>query len=183
MFCLTCNSFSFEIICKKCQKNLLTPTIQKRDDIISFYSYEEIENLLKYKYHPFGSRIFEILAKNSFLEFSKVYKEKIYSISIDDKTKKGYSHTAILNHSLKSNYITPLYKKLLSTNNITYAGKSLEYRKNNPRKFKYLGKKDIEVILVDDVVTTGTTINEAKKVLSEYGVKVAFCMVLVDKRW
>jgi hypothetical protein len=37
MFCLTCNSLSFDLICKKCQKELLTPTIQKRDDIISFY--------------------------------------------------------------------------------------------------------------------------------------------------
>jgi len=183
MFCLTCNSFSFEIICKKCQKTLLTPTIQKRDDIISFYKYEEIETLLKYKYHPFGSRVFKVLAKNSFLEFSKVYKEKIYSISIDDKTKKGYSHTAILNHALKSNYITPLYKKLLSTNDITYAGKSLEYRENNPRKFKYTGQKNIEVILVDDVVTTGITLKEAREVLANYEVKVSFCLVLVDKRW
>jgi competence protein ComFC len=183
MFCLTCNSFSFEIICKKCQKELLTPTIQKRDDIISFYSYEDIETLLKYKYHPFGSRIFNILAKNSFKKFSEVYKEKIISLSIDDKIKKGYSHTAILNHSLKSKYITPQYKKLLSKNHIQYAGKDLNFRLNNPRNFEYKGEKNRSVILVDDVVTTGTTLKEAKEVLANYGVKVEFCLVLVDKRW
>jgi competence protein ComFC len=182
MFCLTCNSFSFEIICKKCQKNLLTPTIQKRDDIVSFYSYEEIEPLLKYKYHPFGSRVFKILAKNSFKKFSEVYKEKIISLSIDDKVKKGYSHTAILNHSLKSKFITPQYKKLIAKNKIQYAGKSLKFRLENPRNFKYKGKRDISVILVDDVVTTSTTLKEAKKVLANYGVKVEFCIVLVDKR-
>jgi len=183
MICLLCNNFSFSIICKNCQATLLKPTIKKRDDIISFYSYEEIENLLKYKYHPFGSKIFKILAKNSFREFSKVYKENIYSISIDDNTKKGYSHTAILNNSLKSKYITPLYKKLLAQNNITYAGKDLKFRLNNPRKFKYTGTKNINVILVDDVVTTGSTLNEAKKILKKYNVTVAFCLVLVDKRW
>jgi len=181
--CLLCENFCFDVICKKCQTEFLIPSIQKRDNIISFYSYEDIENLLKYKYHPFGSRVFKILANNSFAKFTKVYKEKIYSISIDDNFKKGYSHTAILNHSLKSKFITPIYKKLLSQNKITYAGKSLEYRLNNPRNFKYTGLKNIDVILVDDVVTTGTTINEAKEILEKNGVNVAFCMVLVDKRW
>ena len=76
-----------------------------------------------------------------------------------------------------------MYKKLISKNNISYAGKDLEFRLNNPRDFEYYGKKNIEVILVDDVVTTATTINEAKEVLKKYNVKVAFCMVLVDKRW
>ncbi len=183
MFCLTCNSFSFDLICKKCQKELLSPTIQKRGDIISFYSYEDIETLLKYKYHPFGSRIFKILAKNSFKKFAEVYQEKIISLSIDDKVKKGYSHTAILNNALKSKYITPQYKKLLSKNLVQYAGKDLNFRLNNPRDFEYRGEKDISVILVDDVVTTGTTLKEAKEVLSKFGVGVEFCMVLVDKRW
>ena len=183
MFCISCNKFSLEIICPTCQKNYLTPTIQKRDDIISFYQYEEIEELLKYKYHPFGSRVFKILAKNSFKKFSEVYEDKIYSIAIDDNNKKGYSHTAILNHSLKSKYITPLYKKLLSTKNISYAGKNLEYRLNNPREFKYKGPKNIYTILIDDIVTTGTTIKEAKNTLKKYNVNVAFCIVLVDKRW
>ena len=183
MKCILCDNFSFEIICPNCQKKLLQPTIKKRDDIISFYQYEEIETLLKYKYHPFGSRVFKILAKNSFAKFSEVYKEKIYSIGIDDNNKKGYSHTAILNKSLKSKQITPLYKKLISQNNITYAGKDLNFRLNNPRDFKYKGNKNIDVILVDDVVTTGTTINEAKEVLKKYNVNVAFCLVLVDKRW
>jgi competence protein ComFC len=183
MFCLTCGALSFEVICKTCQKNLLTSASQKRGDIISFYSYDEIEPLLKYKYHPFGSRVFEILAKNSFKKFSEVYKEKIISLSIDDKIKKGYSHTAILNHSLKSKFITPKYKKLIAKNNVQYAGKSLKFRKENSRNFEYRGKKNISVILVDDVVTTGTTLKEAKEVLANYGVKVEFCLVLVDKRW
>jgi competence protein ComFC len=183
MYCIICGNFSFEIICKKCQKNLLTSILKKQDNIISFYDYENIEFLLKYKYHPFGSRVFEILAKNSFKKFSEVYKEKIISLSIDDKIKKGYSHTAILNHSLKSKYITPYYKKLLAKNNVQYAGKSLKFRLENPRNFEYKGKKNINVILVDDVVTTGTTLKEAKEVLANYGVKVEFCLVLVDKRW
>jgi len=183
MVCILCDSLSFEIICKRCQQTFLKPNIKKRDNIISFYSYEEVESLIKYKYHPFGSRIFHILAKNSFLEFSKVYTDKCYSIPIDDKVTKGYSHTAILNRYLKSKYITPLYKVLLAQNNISYAGKSLEYRKNNKRDFLYKGLENIDAILVDDIVTTSTTINEAKEVLKKYNVNIKFSLVLVDKRW
>jgi len=59
----------------------------------------------------------------------------------------------------------------------------LKFRLNNPRNFKYSGPKNINIILVDDVITTATTINEAKEVLKKYNVNVAFCLVLVDKRW
>jgi competence protein ComFC len=59
----------------------------------------------------------------------------------------------------------------------------LNFRLNNPRNFEYKGEKNRSVILVDDVVTTGTTLKEAKEVLANYGVKVEFCLVLVDKRW
>ena len=181
--CLTCTNFSFSIICKHCQKTLLTPSIRKRDDIVSFYQYEEIERLLKYKYHPFGSRVFEVLAKNSFKKFAEVYQEKVYSLPIDDNPKRGYSHTAILNRALKSDYITPLYRRLLAQNEVNYAGKDLDFRLNNPRNFLYKGQKNIDVILVDDIVTTGTTIKEAKEVLKKENVNVLFCLVLVDKRW
>ena len=138
---------------------------------------------MKYKYHPFGSRIFEVLAKNSFFHFAQTYKYKIFSICVDDNTKKGYSHSAILNKYLKTNYITPLYKTLLSQSGVRYASQSLEFRLNNPRDFKYTGAKNIDVILVDDIVTTGTTLKEAKEVLARHGVNVAFCMSLVDKRY
>jgi competence protein ComFC len=75
------------------------------------------------------------------------------------------------------------YKKLIAKNLVQYAGKDLNFRLNNPRDFEYKGKKNISVILVDDVVTTGTTLKEAKKVLANFGVKVEFSVVLVDKRW
>ena len=51
---------------------------------------------------------------------------------------------------MKTNYLKPLYNCLHSTNDVQYAGKSLEYRLQNPRNFKYTGKKNIDVILVDE---------------------------------
>ena len=61
-----------------------------------------------------------------------------------------------------------------------YAGKSLQFRLDNPRDFDYHGKKDVDVILVDDIITTGITLQEAQKVLTQSGVNVLFALVLAD---
>ena len=178
--CIVCKNISFDLICKKCQKDFLKPEVRIKDDVVSFYNYEEIEWLIKYKYHKFGNFIFNILAKNSFAVFAKEIKEHFFVIPIDDRINKGFSHTAILANSMKSNYLTPLFNTLHSTNNIKYAGKSLEFRLNNPRNFKYNGPENIDVILVDDIKTTGTTLNEAKDTLKKEGVSVYLSIVLAD---
>ena len=148
--------------------------------MVSFYSYENIEFLLKFKYHKFGHTIFNILARNSLFYFAKGIKEDFFIIPVDDRIKKGYSHTAILAKNMKTSYLTPLYSVLHSTNDISYAGKSLDFRLKNPRNFKYTGKEGIDVILVDDVLTTGTTLKEAKDVLKEHNVNVYLSVVLCD---
>jgi competence protein ComFC len=187
MRCLVCENFSFRIICKKCQDNLLNINISKRVinniDVISFFNYHEIENLLFTKKEIFGNEIFKILAKKSFKEFSKNFQieDKIFSIAIDDNvSKKEFSHTAILNKNLKSKYIKPLYNKLIARNEVSYAKKSLEFRQNNPRNFVYTGPKNCEIILCDDVVTTGLTIQESIKILNQNNVKVLFVLTLCN---
>lgn len=178
--CLICKNFSFEIICKNCQSEFLKPEIKIKDNIVSFYNYDEIEWLVKFKYHRFGHSIFKILADNSFKIFAKEIRENFFVIPIDDKIEKGFSHTAILANSMKTKFLTPLFNSLYSTNNVKYAGKTFEFRLNNPRNFKYKGKKNIDVILLDDVKTTGTTLNEAKEVLAKFGVNVYLSVVLAD---
>ena len=51
---------------------------------------------------------------------------------------------------------------------------------DNPRDFIYKGSSNIEVILVDDLITTGLTIQEAKELLLEYNVTVLFALTLGD---
>jgi len=176
--CVVCEEFSFSHICKKC-KSLLKPEFIKKGDVVSFYRYEEIEFLVKFKYEKFGSFIFKELA-SSFSTFSKSYPEILNIIPIDDRIDKGYSHTAILANSMKKD--NKLYSTLHSTSNVKYAGKSLQFRLQNPRNFKYKGPKNIDVVLVDDIVTTGTTLKEAKEVLKEHRVNVLFSLVLADLR-
>lgn len=178
--CILCSGFSFDVICKKCQKRYLQPKIRKKDNIVSFYDYETIEHLIKYKYHKFGNRVFKILAQNSLKYLAGEIKESFYVIPVDDKTKKGFSHTAVLAHEMKTEFIKPLYRSLLSSSNVQYAGKSLEFRLKNPRNFIYKGKSGIDVILIDDIATTGLTLNEAKECLLENGVNVVLSAVLAN---
>ncbi|GAB6074735.1 ComF family protein [Nautilia lithotrophica] len=81
---------------------------------------------------------------------------------------------------MKTRYLNPLFNVLHSTNKVRYAGKTLQFRLQNPRNFKYSGPQNIDVILVDDISTTGITLNEAKECLEKRGVNVALSVVLAN---
>lgn len=187
MRCLLCETLSLLHICKECQNIYLKPSLHKRllDDgtlVYSFYKYEEIKDLLHTKHTDLGFYIFNILAKNSFATFAKnfKYEHKIYSIAVDDNVKSGYSHTAILNKELKSSFITPLFNKLRANNTVNYSGKTREFRLLNPRDFQLKNIIKSDIILVDDIITTGTTLKEASKVLKHSSNNLLFCLTLAD---
>jgi len=187
MRCILCEELSFSIVCTKCKELFLTPEFFKRSlmsnfNVYSFYNFEAIKEIINTKYQFYGDRILNIIAKQSFGKFGKNfnYDTKVYAIPIDDHTRHQFSHTAILAKHLLSKNIKPIYNTLKATNIVKYAGKDLIFRKNNKRNFVYNGKKDIKVILVDDITTTGLTLLEAKKKLEEYGCEVLFALTLSD---
>lgn len=185
MRCLSCTKLSFSIICKSCQMRLFTPNLYKKElakdfFVYSFYNYEEIEELIQSKYYFHGDRVYNILARLSFEKFALnfEYIHPINAIPIDDHTLHGFSQTALLTKYLKSEFINPTYNQLKATNRVKYAGKDLKFREQNPRKFVYKGSAHKEVILVDDLMTTGTTLLEARKTLLKQKVKPLFALTL-----
>jgi len=68
----------------------------------------------------------------------------------------------------------------MAKNRVHYSGKGLQFRLENPRDFVYKGKSNIDVILVDDIITTGITLQEAQKVLIQNGVNVLFALTLAN---
>ncbi len=189
IYCLLCGRLSFSLICKECRERFLKPNITKRVlssglEVYSFYKYSHIENLILTKHKGVGYFVYNILANESFKLFADSFKydQKVYAIPIDDNVKSGYSHTAILNKQLKSRYIKPMFSKLRARNRVNYSGKNLLFRQNNPRHFKYSFKSDIEVILVDDIITTGTTLKEAEETLQKHHTKSLFALTLCDAR-
>ncbi|MEA3499071.1 MAG: phosphoribosyltransferase family protein [Campylobacterota bacterium] len=189
MRCITCQNLSFVIICKTCQNNLLESSFHKRElekdfFVYSFYPYDDLKEFLNTKYEFYGDRIFNILADLSFKKFADNFEftTKVSAIPIDDHTRHEFSQTAILANKLKSKNIIPVFNTLKATKIVKYAGKDLEFRKKNRREFNYTGDKNIQVILVDDLVTTGSTILEAKEVLEKNGCEVLFALTICDAR-
>jgi competence protein ComFC len=189
MRCVACEKLSFRMICKNCQKKYFDPVFNKRElakdfFVYSFYEYDGIKELLNSKYEFYGDRIYNILASLSFSKFGKNFEfiEIVDAVPIDDHTRHDFSHTAILVKHLKSKFIAPKINLLKAKNQIKYAGKTLEFRKNNPRNFFYNGEKRRNIILVDDIITTGTTILEAKRCLEQNGCKVLFALTLCDAK-
>lgn len=177
----------FSHICRSCQERFLTPGLYKRKilgsiPVYSFFAYSDIEPLLLTKHTDLGHYIYTIMAKRSMQQFAKEwrYEKKVASISIDDHAQSGYAHTAVLNRALKSSMIKPLYGRLRARNHHKYAGKSVEERLAHPREFNYIAFAQDEVILVDDIVTTGITLTEAAETLHAKGKKVILCLTLTD---
>jgi len=113
-------------------------------------------------------------------EFIEHDEGTVYIIGIDEFVQNGYAHVALLTRAMQTEKSIPLHSSLLAQNRVHYAGKDLQFRLNNPRNFKYTGKRNIDVILVDDIITTGITLQEAQKVLIENGVNVLFALTLAD---
>jgi len=186
MRCLSCHKISFQTFCRTCQTNLLKPTVTKRVcgtlDVYSFYKYQNIEDLLLTKHTPQGFKLYKALAKISFRPFIKKFMKEdnrtIYIVGIDENVQSGYAHVALLTHEMKMKNVKVQHAKLIARNKINYSGKTLQFRLENPRDFEYRGKKGVEVILVDDIVTTGTTLKEAAWVLEQNGVEVLFALTL-----
>ncbi|MDO7253649.1 phosphoribosyltransferase family protein [Helicobacter cappadocius] len=155
--------------------------------IYSFYRYEDISMLIGSKYSIFGSRVLKILSKKASEYFFNSHnislweQAKIYGIAIDDCVRSHYSHTAVILREFCKHSFRPSYGALKAKNMVHYAGKSLLYRQSNPRNFIYTKKFD-NVFIVDDIITTGTTIKEAKKTVEKNGSNVLFAIVLCDAK-
>ncbi len=113
-------------------------------------------------------------------EFTENNDGDVYIVGVDEYVKSGYAHVSLLTSAMKSKTSIPEHASLLATKRVNYSGKSLQYRLDNPREFVYTGTEDVHAILVDDIITTGITLQEAQKVLMQHGVNVLFALTLAD---
>lgn len=185
MRCQLCLNLSWQPLCKNCLETILKPTPSKRileDGLIvySVYSYKDLKDLLHTKHTYYGAKIFAQLTKYALLPLVKTFTCKdVYSIPIDDHARSGYSHSAVIAKELQK-YLNPLYKSLRAKNHMRYSGKKLYIRQKAKRNFMLTCKKNIDVVLIDDIVTSGATLKEANATCKEKNVRVAFAITLAD---
>lgn len=188
MRCQLCLGLSWQPLCQNCLQTILVTTpifrvLESGLKVYSFYNYSDIAPLLHTKHTYIGAKIFAQLGKHTFFEFLKMFElpQEIYAIPIDDHVRHGYSHSAILAQATKP-YLRPLYGSLRAQNPISYSGKSRVFRQANKRNFVISCEKGIDVILIDDIVTTGSTLEEAHTTLTTQGINVLFALVLADAK-
>ncbi len=184
MRCHACGRLSFSLICPDCQKSYLYPepkirTLDTGLKVLSFFAYDEIEPFLLTKHTPHGWFVYRLLAKWAFERLEK-REEKRFAVAVDDDVQRGYSHTALIARALVPYGYRNLPGALLARNRVSYAGQPLNFRLQNPRNFIYHGPAGVSVVLVDDIVTSGLTLQEAHGVLLRGGVEVENAIVLAD---
>lgn len=186
MRCLSCGTLSFRVLCKTCL-GLIAPKGTCRDlqgfKVYGFFDYDSVSWLLHAKYFVVGSRVYTELSTLA-LGYLKTHLQTpydAYAVGVDDRVKRGYAHNAIFLRHLRGIGLKPMYQTLYARNPVCYAGKTLEFRQKNPRDF--LLKRPVygkQIVLVDDLVTSGLTLLEAKEVLERNGAQVLHAFVLAD---
>lgn len=190
MKCLVCGAFSWKAICAVCLEQVpLTPRhriLSYDTKVYSFYRYDDVAYLMQSKYHLVGSRILRCLsqkaAKYFFAQGELPFKAD--AVALDDYPYTFYSHTGVILKTFadaSQGKLTPIFGSLKARNNVKYAGQSLAFRQSHPKKFDYNGKSQ-DVVIFDDIITTGTSLNEAIAVLHKHQSRVLFCLTLCDAK-
>lgn len=204
--CTNCFSFiSFDVsaICLVCNKGsidgLTHPGCSSRyaiDGAFSAIAYKGIVKKLIYsfKYKPYLSDLknvladlfFEAIIQNS--EFNTAYKNKPVLVPIPLSgirlRRRGYNHAGILAQELSKRLNLEFLDVLKRTRETkSQFGLSQKARKENikgafeTREFKDLSKIPF-VFLVDDILTSGSTLLEAARILKRSGVKKVWGIAL-----
>ena len=192
LFCSICGAPSQEYLCKKCQRKLAQiqllsgeKTANKYyDECIHGFIYEGIiRNLIlqyKFEHKPYIYKTFKNFFKNNeklYLLFKKYDIIVPVPISKARLKNRGYNQSSLL------------AKEFAKSFDLKYQEKALIKIKNNPRQSTLSQEERVlnaqgvykinknakiinkNVLLLDDVYTTGSTCNECAKVLKESGAK------------
>ena len=164
------------------------------DSLFYLYDYRNIIRslIIKYKFEDssYISHFFvnEILNSKKFNEILSEY-DIMSSVPMDKKSERnrGYNQTAIILNYLRNRSLGKKIK--ISTNNIIKIKKTkrqsslngIDREKNVKGAFKLLNPEEVlnkNIIIFDDIYTTGSTINEISKLLKIHGARKVLAFVL-----
>lgn len=168
--------------------------------VFYYYGYSEIRELILSKHHEYGAAVLARIASLSLAKFPlhlqreisanpqnyEAFKTdgifKFNAVPLDDDVRSGYSHTAILARALKSELVGPKFHCLRAQNRVKYTGQSLEFRLKHKRNFKILTPPKFPVILVDDIITSGLSMLQARESLIDGGFMPVCGLVLANAK-
>lgn len=185
MRCIVCESLSFRAVCGGCINTIIAPSIRIVEDfkIYTFYIYSDIDFLMATKYSEIGSRVYSALSHAAATGFMETWNlDGIVSVGIDCRPRRvSYSHVACIMRAFRKCF-SPLYGQLHAKNVVQYAGKSLKFRQENRRNLVF-NAGECDVVIIDDIITTGTSMLEARDVIKENGGNPLFGIALCDAKF
>lgn len=175
--CIICDEDGFIGICPFCESKI--NKIRSQDGILSYGYYGGIlkDLILSFKYNKnftAGRVISELLL--TLINEEKIECDMICYVPMTKSSikKRGFNQCEIIAKRISKKLNIPVSKALIKVKN-TKEQKTLskEERKNNIKDaFIIKENKEIlnkRILLVDDVITTGTTLLECKKILEKSG--------------
>ena len=159
---------------------------------VSLFSYDGLvkKSIYNYKYHNkpyfykmFGNMLLEYIVKNNYLDFDFITSVPLHASKIRDR---GFNQSELLciflSKKLKVPYIETL-KRVKKTSK--QSEKSKEQRKISLKEAFTIKKssniniiKAKNILLVDDVYTTGSTVNECSKIMLNFGVNKIYSITI-----
>lgn len=98
------------------------------------------------------------------------------------KIKRGYNQAEMLGFELSQYFKKPLKTNLLKRSRLgeTQAGQSRTVRYKGVKDLYFINKVPLykNILLVDDVVTTGSTLSECAKLLKDSGCEKVYCVTI-----
>lgn len=182
-----------DFACKICKRileynkgGLVSKNVSKKrfDYLISSYKYYGIIRKLildfkfedkKYLYKFLSSRLIFLIKQ--YMNNNNIDSVVYVPISFRRYYERGYNQSYILAKEISNNIGVPLLKYgiIKVKHNERQSELAHEHRYNNTknafRANRLYDYKDKTILLVDDIYTTGNTVNECSRVLKESGVK------------
>jgi len=197
--CPGCGSID-TFLCQKCEEELhpepflvlpkITASLSYKNEVVRrtlwLLKYQNKKSIAKLFGRLLFETIFEALSENSAIVHTKNYLIVAIPMSKKRLNKRGYNHAHLIAKSLEEESGNTLFfsknalSKITETKNQAHT-KSKKERQQNVANSMHANEKEVfgkHIILIDDIVTTGATVNEAMRALKYAGAKSVHAYVL-----
>lgn len=200
LFCLDNREDLKDYICNDCRENveanhkLLRTHLQHLDSCYYGAYYNRfIKKMLHhfkfndkaYLYRPLGELLVETILRNSLdKEIDIVFYVPLHRRK---KAKRGYNQSELLANYISNKLELPLSHKLIKNKSTKEQHRlsKIERQSNLKDSFKLKNREEVEgktILLIDDLITTGATLEECAKILKEAGANKVIGLCLASPK-